>query len=79
MNRIGSVVELKFYIRMQEEDIRMQEEFVKVESWNYGLIPNPIHLLGQGCTWPRIHVLTIVQGVQFWYATAALPNMKLTN
>jgi len=34
MNRIGSVVELKFYIRMQEEDIRVQEEFVsKVMGW----------------------------------------------
>ena len=28
MNRIGSVVELKIYIRVQEEDIRVQEEFV---------------------------------------------------
>jgi len=28
MNRIKSVVELKFYIRVQEEDIRVQEEFV---------------------------------------------------
>jgi len=28
INRIGSVVELKFYIRIQEEDIRVQEEFV---------------------------------------------------
>jgi len=28
MNRIGSVVKLKFYIRVQEEDIRVQEEFV---------------------------------------------------
>jgi len=34
MNRIGSVVELKFYIRVQEEDIRMQEEFVLY----YGLL-----------------------------------------
>jgi len=24
MNRIGSVVKLKFYIRVQEEDIRLQ-------------------------------------------------------
>jgi len=31
MNRIGSVVKLKFYIRVQEEDIRVQEEFVKIE------------------------------------------------
>jgi len=30
INRIGSIVELKFYIRVQEEDIRVQEEFV----WN---------------------------------------------
>jgi len=30
MNRIGLVVELKFYIRVQEEDIRVQEEFVLV-------------------------------------------------
>jgi len=28
MNRIGSVVELKFYIKVQEEDIRVREEFV---------------------------------------------------
>jgi len=28
MNRIGSVVELKFYIRVQEEDIRVQKEIV---------------------------------------------------
>jgi len=28
INRIGLVVELKFYIRVQEEDIRVQEEFV---------------------------------------------------
>jgi len=28
INRIGSVMELKFYIRVQEEDIRVQEEFV---------------------------------------------------
>jgi len=38
MNRIGSVVELKFYIRVQEEDIRMQEEFVYTScvSWIHG-------------------------------------------
>ena len=29
MNRIGSIVELKIYIRVQEEDIRVQEEFVQ--------------------------------------------------
>jgi len=29
MNGIGSVVELKIYIRVQEEDIRVQEEFVQ--------------------------------------------------
>jgi len=28
MNRIGSVLELKFYTKVQEEDIRVQEEFV---------------------------------------------------
>ena len=28
MNRIVSVVELKIYIKVQEEDIRVQEEFV---------------------------------------------------
>jgi len=28
MNQIGSVVELKIYIKVQEEDIRVQEEFV---------------------------------------------------
>jgi len=28
MNRIGSIVELKIYIRVQEEDIRVEEEFV---------------------------------------------------
>jgi len=28
INRIRSIVELKFYIRVQEEDIRVQEEFV---------------------------------------------------
>jgi len=32
MNRIGSVVELKIYIKVQEEDIRVQEEFVKDAS-----------------------------------------------
>jgi len=31
INRIGSIVELKFYIRVQEEDIRVQEEFVQTE------------------------------------------------
>jgi len=33
MNRIWSVVELKFYIRVQEEDIRVQEEFVFPYAW----------------------------------------------
>jgi len=28
MNQIGSVVKLKIYIRIPEEDIRVQEEFV---------------------------------------------------
>jgi len=28
INRIGSIVELKFDIRVQEEDIRVQKEFV---------------------------------------------------
>jgi len=28
MNRIGSIVELEIYIRVQEEDIRVEEEFV---------------------------------------------------
>jgi len=35
MNRIGSVVELKFYIKVQEEDIRMQEEFVNITEYYY--------------------------------------------
>jgi len=34
MNLIGSVVELKIYIRVQEEDIiRVQEEFVQIEKF----------------------------------------------
>jgi len=32
INRIGSIMELKFYIRVQEEDIRVQEEFVLILS-----------------------------------------------
>ena len=40
INRIGSIVELKFYIRVQEEDIRVQEEFV-MEMTLFHVSPYP--------------------------------------
>jgi len=38
MNWIGSVVELKIYISLQEEDIKVQEEFVPKSSTRFQVL-----------------------------------------
>jgi len=76
INQIGSIVKLKFYIKVQEEDIRVQEEFVSISPWKTRVHQNSrvIKLTFKPKT--QMDTKTIVIRPKNWILNATLMTMK---